>query len=92
MVRDSNLKRLRENSDATPYFDTIVKIANILNVGLDELAGRKESSEKPTVHNPDLHRLYLKVDQLSDEDQQVLYVLLDSLLKRSSMMEVMTEQ
>src|SRR5580698_5673608 len=55
---------------------------DILGVTLDELAGRKESAE-PQIHNAELHRLYRKVDQLSDQDQQALVIVLDSLVKRS---------
>jgi transcriptional regulator with XRE-family HTH domain len=80
-----------ENGVATPHFDTIVKIADILDVSLDELAARKESNEEKKIHNPELHRLYQKVDQLSDEDQKALLVVLDSLVKRSRIRRVMTE-
>ncbi len=50
-----------ENGDATPLFGTVVKIADILDVSLDELAGRKESNGEAQIHNPELHRLYKKV-------------------------------
>ena len=43
------------------------------------------------IHNHELHRLYKKVDQLSDEDQQALVIVLDSLVKRSRVRRVMTE-
>jgi transcriptional regulator with XRE-family HTH domain len=56
-----------ENGDATPLFGTAVKIANILDVRLDELAGRKETNGDAKTHNPQRHPLYRKVDQLSDE-------------------------
>ena len=74
-----------ENSLATPHLDTVVMIANILEVSLDELAGRTESTSEPIINNPKLKELYRKVDQLSDADQQALIVLLDSLLARSHM-------
>jgi transcriptional regulator with XRE-family HTH domain len=80
-----------DNGDATPQFGTVVKIANILNVSLDELAGRKEAAEGAPIHNPELHRLYKKVDQLSDEDQKALTIVLDSLVKRSQVGKVMAE-
>ena len=79
---------------AIPYWGTIVKIADILNVSLDELAERSELKDSDAVmkiRNPELHRLYQKADQLSDEDQKALLVVLDSLLKRSSMRRVMAE-
>ncbi len=80
-----------ENGDATPLFGTVVKIADILDVSLDELAGRKETSGDAHIHNPELHRLYKKVDQLSDEDQKALMIVLDSLVKRSKVSRVMAE-
>lgn len=80
-----------ENGIATPHLDTVVRIADILNVTLDELAGRKDGNGEANIHNPELHRLYKKVDQLSDEDQKALLVVLDSLVKRSRMRRVMTE-
>ena len=80
-----------ENGVATPHLDTVVRIADILDVSLDELAGRKATNGEANIHNPELHRLYKKVDQLSDEDQKALLVVLDSLVKRSRMRRVMTE-
>jgi transcriptional regulator with XRE-family HTH domain len=80
-----------ENGDAVPLFATVVKIADILDVSLDELAGRTETNAEAAIHNPELHRLYQKVDQLSDEDQRALVILLDSLVKRSRVSQVMGE-
>lgn len=80
-----------ENGDATPQFATVVKIADILNVSLDELAGRQDSNAEARIHNPELHRLYQKVDHLSDEDQKALVIVLDSLVKRAKVSRVMAE-
>jgi hypothetical protein len=38
-----------------------------------------------------LHRLYQKVDHLSDEDRKALVIVLDSLVKRSKVSRVMAE-
>lgn len=80
-----------ETGDAVPHFDTIVRLADILGVTLDEMAGRTESTTQATIRNPELNRLYRKVDQLSDEDQKALLVVLDSLVKRSRVSQVMGE-
>mgnify|MGYP000954964095 CR=1 FL=1 len=81
-----------ENGDAVPLFATVVKIADILNVTLDELAGRQELTPgEARIKNPELHRLYKKVDLLPDEDQKALLVVLDSLVKRSGMSKLMAE-
>ncbi len=80
-----------ETGDVTPHFDTIVRLADILGVTLDELAGRTEASPEARIKNPELNRLYSKVDLLPDEDQRALLVVLDSLVKRSRMSKVMAE-
>lgn len=80
-----------ETGDVTLHFDTIVRIAELLEVSLDELAGRTESEAPRKIRNHELHRLYQKVDPLSDEDQKALLVVLDSLVKRSNISRVMAE-
>ncbi|MEO6569433.1 MAG: helix-turn-helix transcriptional regulator [Opitutaceae bacterium] len=81
-----------ENGDAVPLFATVVKIADILNVTLDELAGRQElAAGEARIKNPELHRLYKKVDLLPDEDQKALLVVLGSLVKSSGMSRLMAE-
>src|SRR5262245_39211850 len=51
-----------EKGLATPHFDTVVKIADILRVSLDELAGRKEPSGEVLVRNHKLHSLCRQID------------------------------
>ena len=41
-----------ETDDVTPHFDTIVRIAELLEVSLDDLAGRKESQAPPKIRQP----------------------------------------
>jgi transcriptional regulator with XRE-family HTH domain len=80
-----------ETGDVVPHFDTIVRLADTLGVSLDELAGRTEVASQAAIRNPELNRLYRKVDLLSDEDQKALLVVLDSLVKRSRVSQVMAE-
>lgn len=79
-----------EKGTSVPHFETIVEIANILDVSLDELAGRKEPSAAVQIHNHRLHSLCKQVDCLPDEDQNALIVLMDSLVKKNMMTRVMT--
>lgn len=81
-----------EAGEAMPYADTLVKIADALGVSSDELLGRQEVRSEGRIHNVELHRLYQQVDLLSDEDQQALIILLDSLVKRSKVRSVMAEE
>ena len=68
-----------------PRVDAIVKIAELLDVSVDTILGRAATQAEPRLRNPKLHSLYKEVDHLSDDDQQALVVLLDSLVKRSQM-------
>lgn len=78
-----------ERGAATPQLETVVRIAHILQVSLDELAGLQAAKSEPRVRNPKLHALYEQMDGLSDEDQQALIILMDSLVKRSRMRKVL---
>ncbi|MEL7475721.1 MAG: helix-turn-helix transcriptional regulator [Cyanobacteria bacterium J06555_12] len=80
-----------ENGNAKPHFDSLVKLAELLNVSLDELAGLHPTSSEARIHNPELHRLCLKVDQLPDEDQRALVIVLDGLIKRSGLKQLAAE-
>ena len=83
-----------ERGAARPHWDTIVKIADILNVSLDELTVRSDAKDfdaEIKIRNPELHRLYQQADKLSDEDQKVIFAVLDSLIKRSSISRLMVK-
>jgi hypothetical protein len=69
--------------------DTLVTIAVLLNVTLDEFVGCAEATSEVVVQNPKLHQLYHEIGGLSDEDQQALVILLDPLNKRCPMGRVL---
>ena len=71
-----------------PHFEAIMKLADILQVSLDELAGRKEPSQDLKLRNHELRRLCQQCDELPDEDQRALIVMMDSLVKKSNMTRV----
>jgi len=77
-----------ERGLATPQFDTIIKIADILQVSIDELAGRKETDDSFKIHNHELSNLYQQVDNLPDEDQKALILVIDSFIKKAQMLKV----
>lgn len=77
-----------ENGDATPHWDSILKIVDLLGISLDELAGRTKEKDNIVINNQKLYELYKKVNTLSDEDQQALIILLDSLVSRSELNNV----
>ena len=77
-----------EKGGNVPHLDTLIKIADILQVSLDELVGRTESSAAPKIRNHDLHQLCQQVDNLPDEDQQALIRVMDGLVKKAQMSKV----
>lgn len=78
-----------ERGNFIPQLDTLVKIADVLNVTLDELVGRTTTVREPAVHNPKLYALLQEVDGLPDSDQQALIILMDSLVKRAKIDRVL---
>ena len=80
-----------ERGTTVPQLDTLVKIADILKVTLDELAGRTHKLSEPKVHNQRLMELYTKLDMLNDEDQQAAIILIDGLVTRANLQNVVGE-
>lgn len=78
-----------ERGNFIPQLDTLIKLADVLNIMLDELTGRSPEIRQPSVRNPKLQGLLQEVDNLSDEDQQALIILMDSLVKRAQMNRVL---
>lgn len=72
-----------ERSLATPQFEAVVKLADVLHVSLDELVGRTPPSSEIQLHNPELNRLYRRVDELPDQDQQALALVIDSFIRKA---------
>ena len=77
-----------ERGTAIPQFDTVMRIADILQVSLDELAGRSASITDPKIHNIDLLNLYQQVDNLPDASQQALVLVIDGMVKQAQMEKV----
>lgn len=77
-----------ERGTATPQFDTVVRIADILQVSLDELAGRSAAITEPKIHNPELLNLYQQIDSLPDAAQQALVLVIEGMVKQAQMEKV----
>lgn len=68
-----------------PHLDTLIKLADILQVTLDELAGRSEPSNEIKIRNHELQQLCQQADHLPDADQQALIQVLDGLVKKTQL-------
>ncbi|WP_275373831.1 hypothetical protein [Xenorhabdus bovienii] len=67
----------------------MIKIADVLQVTLDELVGHKAVSDDVKIRNHTLHALWQKADMLPDTDQQALIVVLDSFVKKAMVEQAM---
>ena len=72
-----------ERGGHVPHAEMLVKIADALQVSVDELLGRREPTAEPKIRNPDLHQLVHEVDELPDEEQRALIVVMDGLVRKS---------
>lgn len=77
-----------ERGSTTPQLETLIRIADVLQVTLDELAGRKAPSSEIKLRNYELQALCQQADNLPDEDQQALILVIDSFVKKSQMARV----
>jgi transcriptional regulator with XRE-family HTH domain len=78
-----------ERGDNLPHLDTLVKIADVLQVTLDELVGRKEPSAEVKIRNHALQQLCQLADELPDADQQALIQVMDGLVKKTQLNKMM---
>ena len=72
-----------------PHLETLIKLADILQVTLDELVGRSESKADTKIRNPELHQLCQQADNLPDEDQKAVILVIDGLVKKTQISKMM---
>jgi antitoxin component of RelBE/YafQ-DinJ toxin-antitoxin module len=69
-----------------------VRIADILQITLDELAGRAPMPADPKIHNQELLSLYQQVDSLPDAEQQALILVIDSFVRKTQVQKVVNRR
>jgi len=78
-----------ERGDNIPHLETLIKIADILQVTLDELVGRSKLDSNIRIRNHELNQLCQQADDLPDTDQQALIQILDGLMKKAQFSKMM---
>ena len=77
-----------ERGTIAPHLETLVKIADVLQVSLDELVGRKAVSSETRIRNHELNSLWQQADNLPDASQQALVLVIDGMVKQAQMEKV----
>lgn len=77
-----------ERGTIAPHLDTLVRIADVLQVSLDELVGRKPVSTEARIRNHVLDSLWQQADMLPDASQQALVLVIDGMVKQAQMEKV----
>jgi transcriptional regulator with XRE-family HTH domain len=77
-----------ERGGNVPHLETLIRIADILQVTLDELVGRKDPSLTSKIRNHTLQALCVQADDLPDEEQRALILVMDGLIKKTQMGKV----
>lgn len=72
-----------ERGTIAPQLDTLIKIADVLQVSLDELVGRTPASSEARIRNHELNALWQQADMLPDEEQRALILVIDSFVKKA---------
>ena len=80
-----------ERGFATPKLEGMIKLADILQISLDELVGRVTPSAEIKIRNFELHQLCQQADNLPDVDQQALIQIMDGLMKKAKFNQMMNE-
>ena len=78
-----------ERGFATPKLEGMMKLADILQITLDELVGRSSPSIDTKIRNFELHQLCQQADSLPDVDQQALIQVMDGLMKKAQFNNMM---
>ncbi len=81
-----------ERGGHVPRLAMAIKIADILQVSLDELVGRSSTTSEVAIRNADLHQLVQEVDVLPDDDQRALITVMDGLVKKAQLNKLMQQR
>jgi transcriptional regulator with XRE-family HTH domain len=81
-----------ETGETKPQFDHMVRLAEVLEVSLDDLArGPEAAAERGfDIRNKRLQELCRRVDGLSQEDQEVVCHVMDSLIRKEQVKAIMS--
>lgn len=81
-----------ESGETKPQFDHMVRLAEVLEVSLDQLAKGADTTApaRHAIRNKRLEELCRRVDSLPREDQEVVCHVMDSLIRKEQVKTIMS--
>lgn len=82
-----------ETGEGKPQFDYLVKLADVLEVNIDDLIRGSASNETPdfAIKNKRLQELSKRIDALSKEDQDAVCYLMECVIRKESIRKLALE-
>lgn len=82
-----------ETGEGKPQFDYIVKLADVLEVNIDDLIRGLGSNDSPAfaIKNKRLQELSKKIDELSQEDQAAVCYLMECVIRKEKIRKLALE-
>jgi len=87
----SHINRL-ENGHAQPSIEVLKKLINIFEVSADYLLDNNSDSFEIKIGNKNLADKIRLIDKLEEKDQQALIQVIDSMLTKQKMKELLNQQ
>lgn len=81
-----------ERESQRPPSHLLTRLAEILNVSVDELLGRRPVKDRPTPRNPRLWRKLREIEKLPPGDRRAVLKILDGLLARQKLQNQVSRQ
>ena len=88
-VHNRHVSRL-ERDIMKPNASTLARIAEVLEVSLDELLDSSSTPQAPTIHNPVLLQTFRQAQDLDQEDQAMVVRMVQALLTKKKMEQALS--
>lgn len=79
-----------EQGKSRPQFEYIIKLAQVLEVTIDQLVYGEQGPEKPVfeIKNKRLKELYRQVDELKPDEQEIICRFMDIAVKQNQLKQL----
>ena len=90
-VHKAHLSRL-ENGKYQPSLEVIKKLAKAFEISIDDLLSDEEEISEVRINNKSLAEKLRLIDSLDEEDKQAIIKVIDSMLTKKKMVDLLTKE